>query len=88
MMPKGMIHIKLKKLVRGFIFLLISILFVLMASSNSEAGAVVGEVTSIHGDMIELNIGSEKGVKAGDTGKIYYKVMIGEKEKTIFIGKF
>jgi len=83
-----MIHIKLKKLVRGFIFLLISILFVLMASSNSEAGAVVGEVTSIHGDMIELNIGSEKGVKAGDTGKIYYKVMIGEKEKPIFIAKF
>jgi len=87
-MPKGMIHNNFKKLVRGFIFFLISILFVLIASSNSEPGAVVGEVTSIHGDMIELNIGSEKGVKAGDTGRIYYKVMIGEKEKPIFIAKF
>ena len=87
-MPKGMIHNNFEKLVRGFIFFLISILFVLIASSDSEPGAAVGQVTSIHGDMIELNIGSEKGIRTGDTGRIYYKVMIGEKEKPIFIAKF
>ena len=83
-----MIHNNFKKLVRGFIFFLISILFVLIASSNSEPGAVVGQVTSIHGDMIELNIGSEKGIRTGDTGRIYYRITVGEKEKQIFIAKF
>jgi hypothetical protein len=45
-------------------------------------------VTSIHGDVIELNLGSEKGIKSGDSGRVYYTATVAEKEKPIFIAKF
>ncbi len=81
-------HMNLKKLYEGSAFILIFILGILAISFPSRAGVVEGKVTSIHGDMIELNIGSEKGIKSGDSGRIYYRITVGEKEKQIFIAKF
>lgn len=60
----------------------------LILTSLSHAEVLVGKVTSIHGDVIELNLGSEKGIKSGDSGRVYYTIKVGEKEKPIFIAKF
>ena len=77
-----------RKLYKGSLLLLIIILGVLIISSIPRAGVVEGKVTSIHGNMIELSLGSEKGIRLGDSGRIYYTITIGEKEKQIFIAKF
>jgi hypothetical protein len=60
----------------------------LLIISSSHAEVLVGKVTSIHGDVIELNLGSENGIKSGDSGRVYYTVTVAEKEKPIFIAKF
>jgi hypothetical protein len=60
----------------------------LIIPSLSQAEVLTGKVTSIHGDVIELDLGSEKGIKAGDSGRVYFTIKVGEKEKPIFIAKF
>ena len=60
----------------------------LIITPLSHAEIFVGSVTSIHGDVIELNLGSEKGIKSGDSGRVYYTIKVGEQEKPIFIAKF
>jgi hypothetical protein len=64
--------------------ILLALLFTaLIISSSSQAEVLVGKVTSIHGDVIELNLGSENGIKSGDSGRVYYSITIAEKEKPI-----
>jgi len=76
-----MSHMKLERLWEGLVLLFIPILGILVISSGSWAGVVEGKVTSAEGNMVELNIGSEKGIKSGDSGRIYYRITVGEKEK-------
>jgi hypothetical protein len=78
------------QLERGYerLIVLTLLLASLIIPSPSHAEVLVGKVTSIHGDVIELNLGSEKGVHSGDSGRVYYTIKIGEKEKPIFIAKF
>lgn len=75
---------------RGYerLIVLTLLLVSLVIPSPSHAEVLTGKVTSIHGDVIELNLGSEKGVQSGDSGRVYYTIKIGEKEKPIFIAKF
>ena len=87
-MIRKVTHMNLKKLYKGFVFILIIILGVLAISTPSQAGVVEAKVTSIRGNLVELNLGSEKGIRLGDSGRIYYKITIGEKERQIFIAKF
>ena len=54
----------------------------------SQAGVVKGKVTSIRGNVMELDLGVEKGIQLGDLGKVYYNILIDGKEKPIFIAKF
>jgi hypothetical protein len=68
--------------------ILICLLVASIITSDSHAEALMGKVTSIHGDFIELNLGSEKGIKSGDSGRVYYTITVAEKEKPIFIAKF
>jgi PEGA domain len=68
-----------------FLFLLLSLLFI---TSFSQAEVLTGKVTSTHGDVIELDLGSERGIKSGDSGKVYYTIRVGGQEKPIFIAKF
>jgi hypothetical protein len=82
------IHNKLRDLNGKQIFFFISLLSFLIIASGSQADVMVGKVTSIHGDVIELSLGSEKGIKSGDSGRVYYTIRVGEKEKPIFIAKF
>jgi hypothetical protein len=68
-----------------FVFLFLSLLLI---TSLSRAEILTGKVSSIHGDVVELNLGSEKGIRSGDSGRVYYNITIGGKEKSIFIAKF
>ncbi len=78
---------KLKKWCDGSI--LLTLFFAaLVIIPDSQAEVLIGKVTSIHGDVIELNLGSEKGIKSGDSGRVYYTITVAEKEKPIFIAKF
>jgi hypothetical protein len=61
---------------------------VLIPPLTTVGGVVEGKVTSLHGDLAELNIGSEKGIRLGDSGKIYYKITVGGKERQIYVAKF
>lgn len=63
-------------------------LLITLVSSSSYAGVLVGKVTSIHGDLIELDLGSDKGVRSGDSGRVYYTIKVAAKEKPIYIAKF
>jgi len=60
---------------------------ILMILSNGQAEMVKGRVTSIQGNVIELNLGNERGLRLGDIGKIYYVVKIDQQETSIFIAK-
>jgi len=59
-----------------FLFLLLSLLSI---TSFSQAEVLTGKVTSIHGDVVELNLGSEKGIRSGDSGRVYYTIKVGER---------
>ena len=74
---------------KRLVLLSITLFGVLLISPLTTAGGVVeGKVTSLHGDLAELNIGSEKGIRLGDSGKIYYKITVGGKERQIYVAKF
>jgi hypothetical protein len=60
----------------------------LMTPFYSQAGVVKGKVTSVRGNVLELDLGIEKGIQLGDSGKVYYNVLIERKEKPIFIARF
>lgn len=68
-------------------FLLFSLTFS-VCNGVSNAGVMKGNVASVRGDMIELDIGSTKGVSVGDAGRIYYTVTVGGVERPIYIAKF
>jgi hypothetical protein len=77
------------KTYKSLVLLSITLVGVLLISPLTTAGGVVeGKVTSLHGDLAELNIGSEKGIRLGDSGKIFYKITVGGKERQIYVAKF
>lgn len=80
-------HCRLKKLYERSLFVIFFSPLLIM-TSLSQAEVLTGKVTSIHGDVVELNLGSEKGIKSGDSGRVYYTIKVGDKEKPIFIAKF
>lgn len=60
----------------------------LILPSLSPAEEVRGKVTSVQRDVIKLDKGSDDGVQVGDTGKVYYIIKVGERERAIYIAKF
>jgi hypothetical protein len=61
---------------------------VFLASVPVSADTIVGKVTSAEGRLIELDVGANKGIKVGDSGRIYYTVKIEGKDKPIYTAKF
>jgi hypothetical protein len=73
---------------KRLVLLSLTLLGVLLISPlSTEGGVVEGKVTSLQGDLAELNVGSEKGIRLGDSGKIYYKITVGGKERQIYVAK-
>jgi len=72
------------------LLLFISIVFLLALANPtiSCAGVAKGEVVSAHGNIIKLNIGSDKGIKENDTGRVFYTITIDRKEKSIYVARF
>jgi hypothetical protein len=67
---------------------LVFLLSMIMIPLFSHAGVLEGKVIAIQGNMIELDVGSEKGVEVGDTGRIYFTVTLGGELKSIYLAKF
>ena len=80
-------HRRVKKLYERSLFVIFFSSLLIM-TSLSQAEVLTGKVTSIHGDVIELSLGSEKGIKSGDSGRVYYTFRVGQQEKPIYIAKF
>ena len=88
-MMRGKITLNLSNYLCGrLVALFIFSVSLLMIPSFSQAGVVKGKVTSIRGNVMELDLGLEKGIQLGDLGKVYYNILIDGKEKPIFIAKF
>jgi hypothetical protein len=68
----------------------LSVLFlVVMAGALTCYGEVLqGKVTSLFDNGIEIDIGSEKGVRVGDIGRVYYTVMVNDKERPVYVAAF
>jgi hypothetical protein len=60
----------------------------LITPSHVKAGVVKGKVIALRGNVIEIDLGVEKGIQQGDSGKVYYNILVDGKEKPIFIAKF
>lgn len=62
--------------------------FLLITPFFSQAGIVRGKIISIRGNVMELDLGIEKGIQLGDSGRVYYNVLIQGEKTPIFIAKF
>jgi hypothetical protein len=71
----------------SFLFLF-AILMILIFVPHSSAVAIKGRISSVRGDVIQFDLGSDKGIREGDAGRVYYNVKIDEKEKPIYVAKF
>jgi hypothetical protein len=58
-----------------------------MTPFASQAEVVRGKITSIRGNVIELDLGIEKGIQLGDSGRVCYNIFIQGKQRPIFIAK-
>jgi tetratricopeptide (TPR) repeat protein len=87
-MMRGKITLSLSKCFCNGLVALLMFFFLAMSPFYSQAGVVKGKVTSIRGSVMELDLGVEKGIQLGDSGKVYYNILIEGKEKPIFIAKF
>ena len=61
--------------------LFVCLLSGLMIVSISQSAIIKGKVTSVQGNAIEMDAGSEKGIKLGDLGRVYYVIQIEGKRK-------
>jgi len=76
------------KIFRIVVPILALVFIVPMIVSDSDAVVLKGKVTSLLGNGIEIDIGSEKGVRVGDTGRVYYTVMDNDKERPVYLARF
>jgi formylglycine-generating enzyme required for sulfatase activity len=74
---------------RAFFYFLVIGSCVLCCALQVHAGST-GEVTSVDKGYMRMDIGAEQGVKVGDTGRVYYTILIGEEResRSIFVASF
>jgi sulfatase modifying factor 1 len=60
----------------------------LILPSLSPAEGIRGKVTSVQRDVIKLDKGTDDGIQTGDSGRVFYIIKVGEREKAIYIAKF
>jgi formylglycine-generating enzyme required for sulfatase activity len=63
---------------------------IFFVSAPASAGVVLGEVTSVEGEYIRIDKGSEAGLKLGDQGRVYYTVLVGAERQSrpIYVAGF
>jgi formylglycine-generating enzyme required for sulfatase activity len=73
-------------LTAGFLFIAAAFL----GHAVRAAGIVQGEVTTIEGENIRIDVGSEAGVKVGDQGKVFYTVLVGKdrQPQPVYVASF
>jgi hypothetical protein len=81
------LRINLTKLRGKFVFLSTMILILVIRVTDTHAEIVKGSVSSVRGNVIELNIGAEKGIRVGDSGRVYYQVKVDGKDQAIYIAR-
>ncbi len=84
----GFLAPEFRRLYKRFAFLLAFVSLTLMMPSFSRGEGVKGKVTSALRETIKLDIGSDDGIKVGDSGRIFYLIKVGDREKPIYIAKF
>ena len=84
--PTKRMAMKHLRILKRTIFIILTLTLTIYANSN--ALVVKANVSSVHGIMIGLDIGSEKGIRPGDVGRVYYTVTVGGEEKAVYIAKF
>ena len=62
-------------------------LLISLGSPSFSASALVGKVTSVEGQYVELDIGANQGIIVGDIGRVYYTVKIQGKDRPIYVAK-
>jgi formylglycine-generating enzyme required for sulfatase activity len=74
---------------RTFFYFLVIGSLALCCALQAHAGAT-GQVISVDKGFARIDIGSEQGLQAGDTGRVYYTVRIGEERETrsIYVASF
>jgi sulfatase modifying factor 1 len=60
----------------------------LILPSLSRAEGIRAKVTSVQRDVLKLDKGTDDGIQVGDTGRVFYIIKVGEREKAIYIAKF
>ncbi len=81
----------LKKLLRHIFAigcLLIAAAF--LGQAVQASGVVQGEVTTVDGENIRIDVGSEAGLKVGDQGKVFYTVLVGKERQPqpVYVASF
>jgi formylglycine-generating enzyme required for sulfatase activity len=66
---------------KAFFYFVVMGCLVLCSVLPTRAGVVKGQVTSVEKGYVRMDIGSEDGLKVGDTGKVYYTVLVGEERR-------
>jgi sulfatase modifying factor 1 len=84
----GFFALEFKRSDKRLAFLLAFISLAFMMPSFSRGEGVTGKVTSVLREAIKLDIGSEDGIKVGDSGRIFYLIKVGDRERPIYIAKF
>src|SRR5208337_2108806 len=63
---------------------------VLPVRATQAAGIVQGEVTTVVGENIRIDVGSSAGLKAGDQGRVFYTVLVGKERQPqpVYVASF
>jgi formylglycine-generating enzyme required for sulfatase activity len=69
---------------------LLIIFFVLPVRLAQAAGIVQGAITTVEGENIRIDVGSEAGLKVGDQGKVFYTVLVGKERRPqpVYVASF
>jgi formylglycine-generating enzyme required for sulfatase activity len=82
--PMGRAFKKLLRCILATGFLLV------FAALPVHAGVVQGEISSIEGENIRIDVGFEAGLKIGDQGKVFYTVLVGKERRPqpVYVASF
>ena len=86
------ISVMVNRFTRAFFYFVVMVCFVVCCALPLHAGhaGVQGQVTSVEKGYIRMDIGSADGLRVGDTGQVYYMVLVGKERdfRSIYVARF